>query len=92
MSNCLCIFCAGIAAVCSGTSSRGVCSCGFCCKHIEVSFGWTEQDMLDDQDRVADYLSSQLEKEIWMAEADWLSIVDFISLLANRPSVVAAFG
>jgi hypothetical protein len=48
--------------------------------------------MLDDQDRVADYLSSQLEKEIWMAEADWLSIVDFISLLANRPSVVAAFG
>lgn len=92
MPNCLCIFCAGIAAVCSGTSSCGVCSCGFCCKRIQVSFGLTEQDMLDDQDRIAEFVESELEREIWMAEADWLSLADFLGFLANRPSAVTAFG
>lgn len=91
MASCLCIFCAGVAAVCSGTSSQGICSCGFCCERMQVSFGLTEQDiqdMRDDQDLVDEFVSSELEREIWMAEADWLSLVDFLGLLTNRPSAV----
>lgn len=83
MLNCSCIFCVGIAAVCSGTSSRGVCSCGFCCGPIQLSFGMTEQDERDEQDRIAEFVSSELEREIWMAEADWLTPVDILGFLAN---------
>jgi len=86
MPDCLCMFCVGIAAVCSGTSDLGVCNCGFCCGPIQVSFGLTKQDMQDirdDQDRIAEIVESELEKEIWMAEADWLSLDDFLGFLAN---------
>lgn len=83
MLNCSCIFCAGIVAVCDGTSSRGICSCGFCCEPIQHSFGMTEQDERDEQDRIAECVSSELEREIWMAEADWLTPVDILGFLAN---------
>lgn len=95
MPSCYCIFCAGVAAVCSGTSSRGICNCGCCCKPIQVSFGLTEQDardIRDDQDRIADVVASELEREIWMAEAAWLSLADFMRLLANRSSAITVFG
>ncbi|QUG93163.1 hypothetical protein GR140_30860 (plasmid) [Pseudomonas putida] len=94
-ADCLCIFCAGIVAVCTGTRSHGVCSCGFCCNQIQASFGVTEQDRLDEldeQDRIAEFVESELEREIWMAEADWLSLVEFLSLLPNRPSSATASG
>lgn len=90
MPKCLCIFCAGIAAVCSGTSRRGVCSCGFCCMPIQVSFGLTEQDELDEQERIAEFVENELAREIWMAEADWLSLDDFLGFIANRPSAAIA--
>jgi hypothetical protein len=48
--------------------------------------------MLDDQDRIAEVVESELEKEIWMAEAHWLSIADFLGFLANRRSAAVAFG
>lgn len=91
MANCRCIFCAGIAAVCSGTRSCGVCNCGFCCKPIQVSFELTEQDILEDQDRIAEFVENQLAREIWMAEADWLTVDDFLGFLADLPSAVIPF-
>ncbi|MGG4660469.1 hypothetical protein ACLPJF_21330 [Pseudomonas vlassakiae] len=43
----------------------------------------TEQDERDEQDRIAECVSSELEREIWMAEADWLTPVDILGFLAN---------
>ncbi|WP_143502067.1 hypothetical protein [Pseudomonas sp. Irchel 3E13] len=92
MSTCDCIFCAGIVAVCSGSSSRGVCTCGFCCEPIQQSFGMTKQDMLDEERRIAEFVENELEREIWIAEAMWLSLVDFRGFLANRLGAVTVLG
>lgn len=62
---------------------------------MQESFGLTEKDMQDirdDQDRIAEFVENELAREIWIAEADWLSLVDFLGFLANRPSALTAFG
>lgn len=85
VAGCFCIFCAEIVAVCTGTKNHGICSCGVCCKRLVVSFGMTEQEIKHDQDRIAEIVSRDLEMEIWVADADWLSLTDFLGFLAVRP-------
>ncbi|MNJ75249.1 hypothetical protein D3C77_723140 [compost metagenome] len=51
----------------------------------------TEEDMRDDQDRIAEFVERQLAVEIWMAEADWLTLMDFLGFLAVRPDSAIAF-
>jgi hypothetical protein len=51
----------------------------------------TEQDELDEQERVAEFVENELAREIWLAEADWLSLDDFLGFIANLPSAAIAF-
>lgn len=83
-ADCLCIFCAGVVAVCTGTSGYGVCNCGRCCDQIQASFGMTETDLRElqeDQDRIAEWAELVLSIEIELAEMDWLTLADLTNFL-----------
>ncbi|WP_153785278.1 hypothetical protein [Pseudomonas sp. EMN2] len=85
-ADCPCVFCAGLVDVCSGTKLHGVCSCGYCCENMMLSFGMTEQDLRDEQDaqdRIAEWAERVLSIEIELAEMDWLSLADLTSFLSG---------